>query len=339
MKQMPIGYYFIVAASVIVVLAGIKSASALVIPFLLSLFIAIILSPSYSYLRSKKVPDFFSLVIVLVSFVVILGLIAGLVGSSVQDFSANIDNYTQKLTKYYVSLVEFAANFGLSLSTDELASFVNSKQIMVFASSFIKSMGSVFTNGFVILLSVAFMLLESQSFAKKVMVADKNSVTFEHIQTIFSKIKKYMMLKSLMSLATGFIIWLALRFMGVDYPFLWATLAFLLNFIPNIGSIIAAIPAVLIALVQLGSMSASLVALVYLLTNITIGSILEPRVMGRGLGLSTLVVFLSLLFWGWLLGLVGMLLSIPLTIMAKIVLSENRSTRWIAVMLGTGEVE
>jgi predicted PurR-regulated permease PerM len=126
-------------------------------------------------------------------------------------------------------------------------------------------------------------------------------------------------------------------FIGTDYALLWGVLAFLFNFIPNIGSIIAAIPAVLITLVQLGGFSALIVAAFYIVINITIGSILEPKVMGKGLGISTLVVFLSLIFWGWLLGMVGMLLSIPLTIMAKIIFAANENTKWLAVLLGSGE--
>jgi AI-2 transport protein TqsA len=124
-----------------------------------------------------------------------------------------------------------------------------------------------------------------------------------------------------------------LSLIGVDFAPTWGLLAFLLNFIPNIGSIIAAVPAILLALIQLGLPSALLTLLGYLVVNITIGNFLEPRVMGRSLGLSTLVVFLSLLFWGWVLGPIGMVLSVPLTMIAKIALAANEDTRWLAVLL------
>jgi predicted PurR-regulated permease PerM len=337
MKQEKIGYYFIVVASLIIILAGLKSASTLIIPFLLSLFIAIILEPSYSYLKSKKFPDIIALGIVILSFIFFLSLIGSLIGTSVHDFSSNIDNYTLKLNAYYLNIAQYANGFGFTLPLEEFHTLVNSKQVMLMASSFIKSIGSMFTNGFVIILTVAFMLLESQSFASKIVYLDTKKETAEHINTIFSKIKEYMMLKALISFLTGVVVWIVLSIVGTDYSFLWAVLAFLLNFIPNIGSIIAAVPAVLITLVQLGSISALLVSSFYIAINVIIGSIIEPKVMGRGLGLSTLVVFLSLLFWGWLLGMIGMLLSIPLTIMAKIVLQENPSTKWIAVLLDQGE--
>ncbi|WP_418640546.1 AI-2E family transporter [Sulfurimonas sp. ST-27] len=337
MKEHKIGYYFIVMASVVIVLAGIKSASVIIIPFLLSLFIAIILSPLYNYFKSKSIPDIVSVTLVITVFILFLALIAKLVGNSVHDFSANIDTYAQKLAQYYQLISHYTASFGIEISTEDIANLINMKQAMKFATSIIQSMGAMFTNGFIIILTVIFMLLESQYFVKKVELADGHQETMAHIERIFSKIKNYMVLKALISLFTGAIIWMSLYFLGTDYAFLWGVLAFMLNFIPNIGSIIAAIPAVLITLVQLGGMSALAVMVLYTVINIVIGSILEPKIMGKGLGLSTLIVFLSLMFWGWLLGIVGMLLSIPLTIMAKIIFDANQNTQWIGVLLGTGD--
>jgi predicted PurR-regulated permease PerM len=134
---------------------------------------------------------------------------------------------------------------------------------------------------------------------------------------------------------TGLVVTGGLMLIGVDYALLWGLIAFLLNYVPNIGSIIAAIPAVLLALVQLGPVHAALVAGLYLIINVVMGNAVEPRLMGKSLGLSTLVVFLSLVFWGWVLGPVGMLLSVPLTMIMKIALEVNPSTRWLAIILGS----
>jgi len=337
MKEHKIGYYFIVMASVVIVLAGIKSASVVIVPFLLSLFIAIILSPLYNYFKSKGVADILSVTLVITVFILFLAFIAKLVGTSVHDFSANINTYAQKLSVYYQLIAGYADSLGIGISTDDIANLINMKQAMKFATSIIQNMGAMFTNGFIIILTVVFMLLESHYFVKKVELIDEHKETMAHIETIFSKIKNYMVLKALISLLTGAIVWISLYFLGTDYAFLWAVLAFMLNFIPNIGSIIAAIPAVLITLVQLGGMSAFFVVILYTVINVVIGSIFEPKIMGKGLGLSTLIIFLSLMFWGWLLGVVGMLLSIPLTIMAKIIFDANKNTRWIGILLGTGE--
>ncbi|MDH4945269.1 AI-2E family transporter [Sulfurimonas sp. C5] len=335
MKEKQIGYYFIVLASVVVVLAGIKNASSIIVPFLLSVFIAIILAPTFTYLKSKKIPSSLALIAVLGVFLLVVLFVVKLISTSVYQFSVNVDDYTEKLVIYYEYIASFLQSFGYSISIESLSEMLNAKQIMKFVSSMVQGVGSLFTNGFVIILTVAFMLLESETFIRKVQVSSQDSL--EHIEEIFHKIKHYMVIKSLISFATAFVIYIALQLIGTDYPFLWAVLAFLLNFIPNIGSILAAVPAVLISLVQLGFMSASIVAGVYVLVNIVIGSIVEPKVMGKGLGVSTLVVFLSLIFWGWLLGIVGMFLSIPLTIMAKIIFNANEKTKWLALMLGDGD--
>jgi predicted PurR-regulated permease PerM len=336
-KETPIGYYFIVMASIVIVLAGVKFAASIIVPFLLSLFIAIILSPSYTFLKKRGLGDALSLTIVISIFLIFLALIGKLIGASVHQFSQNIDLYTQKLSTYYQSLETLSETIGIAIPASEFSTLINSKQIMHYTTAFIEGIGALFTNGFVVILTVVFMLMESKNFINKIEFADGKKETMKHIDAIFTQIKSYMVIKALISLLTGFIVWIGLKTIGTDYAFLWGVLAFLLNFIPNIGSIIAAVPAVLITLVQLGPLSAVIVGVLYLMVNIIIGSIVEPKVMGKGLGLSTLVVFLSLIFWGWLLGMVGMLLSIPLTIMAKIIFHANKNTRWIAVLLGTGE--
>ena len=337
MTESRVGYSFIVMASVVVVLAGVKSASGIIIPFLLSLFIAIILSPSYNFFKKKGMPEAISLLLVISIFLTFLALVAKLIGTSVTDFSANINTYAEQLSSNYSSISSYLEGFGVILPVEEFSKLVDAKRVMTFGTTVLQSMGSMFTNGFVIILTVVFMLLESSHFVEKIDFADGKRDTMTHIKEIFQKIKRYMVLKALISILTGFVVWIALAFIGTDYAFLWGVMAFMFNFIPNIGSIIAAVPAVLITLVQLGSFSALLVTALYTAVNVVIGSFIEPKVMGKGLGLSTLVVFLSLLFWGWLLGIVGMLLSIPLTIMAKIAFDAHENTKWISVLLGTGE--
>jgi len=336
MQQKELGYYFIVMASVVIILAGAKIASEIIVPFLLSLFIAIILSPSYNFFNKKGLPNILSLSIVIGLFIFFIIFVAKIIGSSVQEFSSNIDFYNQQLLNIFSSFTNYILKIGIEIPVEDISNIINTKQIMNFSTTLIKSIGSMFANGFVILLTVIFMMLESNYFTKKLEYANLKSLSINHTDEIINQIKEYMVLKALISLLTGFIIWAALTLVGTDYPFLWATLAFLLNFIPNIGSIIAAVPAVLLTLVQLGGVSALIVSIIYIAVNIIIGSVVEPKVMGKGLGLSTLVVFLSLVFWGWLFGMVGMLLSIPLTIIAKIIFNANDSTRWIAVFLGTG---
>ncbi|MEA1920910.1 MAG: AI-2E family transporter [Campylobacterota bacterium] len=328
---------FIVMAAVIVVLAGIKSAAVIVEPFLLSMFIAIIFAPLFGWLNDRGLPSAISLIVVVVLIVFIIGLVGILIGSSVDSFSNNLPFYEQRLHEQFQAIIVTLDSYGIEVPKEELGAIFDTHKLMRVAAGGLKSLGGMLTNGLVIILTVVFMLLESIHLAKKIDEADGEKNTVVYLDDILDKIKKYMVLKTFVSLLTGALVWTMLMLFEIDYPVLWAVFAFLLNYIPNIGSLIAAFPAVLLAIVQFGFIPAIEIAIGYIVINIVIGSILEPKIMGSGLGLSTLVVFLSLIFWGWLLGPVGMLLSIPLTIMAKIIFDSQPNTRWIAIMLGTGE--
>jgi len=168
-------------------------------------------------------------------------------------------------------------------------------------------------------------------------MAVSTNASVDYLSKIINSIRNYLSIKTMTSLLTGILVWVSLAIIGVDYAIIWALIAFLFNYIPNIGSIIAALPAVLFALVQLGFGGIIWTTLVFVVVNLVVGNVIEPKMMGKGMGLSTFVVFASLIFWGFLLGTVGMFLSVPLTMSIKIVLEQNENTRWVAVFLGTDE--
>jgi AI-2 transport protein TqsA len=326
----------LILASIVIVLAGIKAASVIVVPFILSLFIAMSCSPLITWASKYKVPRPIAIVLVILLIVVFGFVLAGLVGQSMNEFSHNLPKYRAQLVDEFAWLIGQADKLNLKFDKQQLLSYLDPGMAMNMVSTLLSSLGGVLTNFLLILLIVVFMLFEADSIPRKVHIAlDDPDMKIKHIDKFLVSVKNYLAIKTLVSLATGLIIGLWLYFLGLDHFMLWAMLAFLLNYIPNIGSIIAAIPAVLLAVVQLGTGSAGLVALGYVLTNTIMGNIIEPRYMGRGLGLSTLVVFLSLIFWGWLLGTVGMLLSVPLTMIVKIALESNQNTRWIALLLAS----
>jgi len=330
-SRQPVGYFFIVFASVIIVLAGIKLAAVIVVPFLLAIFLSIILAPLFEWLKSLGLPDIFSIIMVILLLITLIALVTVLVGNSVQDFSNNLPIYEVKLEASFQHTIDFLESFGLDLPNDEMLKMFDPKTTVRYIAGTLKNFGSIITKSLMIILMVVFMLLEMSHFQRKFFTSEnKNS---NQLHEIAAKIKHYMMLKAIISMVTGIIVSLMLMVIGVDYYILWGLVAFLLNFIPNIGSIIAAVPAVILGLIQLGPAMALVIAVGYISINIIIGSIIEPRIIGKGLGLSTLVVFLSLIFWGWLLGPIGMLLSIPLTIMIKIALDSQENTKWIATLL------
>ncbi len=329
------GRLLVSLAAFVVIVAGMKAASSLLVPFLLALFIAIIIAPAFNWLQRCGLPAGIALLGVIIALVMVVMLFGALLGNSMDEFLRTLPTYQARLRETTTGLIRWLGERGLEISGDTVSQYLDPGKAMKLVSNMLSSMGGLLTNGFLILITVIFLLLEASSFPDKWRVASSNAdSTLEDFRAAASNINHYMGIKTLTSLVTGVAIagWLFL--LGIDYPVLWGTLAFLLNFVPNIGSIIAAVPAVVLALVQGGVTQTLLVMAGYAVVNIGIGTFAEPRFMGRGLGLSTLVVFLSLVFWGWVLGPVGMLLSVPLTITAKIALDSNADTRWMAVMLG-----
>ena len=325
------------AAAFVVVVAGVKMAETLLVPFFLSVFIALIFSPLLSWLKVKKVPGGLSICLITGCVVLISWLIGVLVGSSVGDFRKNLPGYEYRLQEMSAVLLHWLSNFGLTFNAGQMRESFNPGAIMQIAGNTLTSFGSVLTNTFMILLTVIFILAEEVGFSEKLQLArSSNKLANDGLTHFLDSVHSYLGIKSLLSLLTGGLVTIILWQLGVDYPVVWGLIAFLLNFIPTVGPIIAAIPPILLALIQLGPLTAGLVAASYLAINVLIGNVLEPRLIGRSLNLSPLVVFLSLVFWGWILGPVGMLLSVPLTIMIKIALENDQNTRWIGLMLGAG---
>ena len=323
-------------AAFIIIVAGMKSATVIVVPFLLALFLSIICVPSLFWMQKKGIPSILAILVLMFGVVCIQMLLVTLVSSSIADFSQNIPFYQERLKTLTFESLKVLSRYGVELEADKLTQIFNPSRILKFVANTLNGLGGVLTNTFLVFLTFIFILSEAAGFPNKLraILNDKNSDLGQYTQ-ITAGVKKYLGIKTLTSTATGFMIFIWLSVQGVDFPVMWGVFAFLLNYIPNIGSIIAAVPAVLLTLIQLGPLPAGIAALGFLLVNILVGSVIEPKVMGQGIGLSALVVFLSLTFWGWVLGPVGMLLSVPLTMAVKIVLGESESTKWLSILLGS----
>jgi len=328
-------------AALIIILAGVVYAKSIITPFLLALFISIVCEQPISWLEKRKLPRWLALIIVLIGLIFIFSGFAFLIGETVSSFSGNLSKYESTLTDISSSFIQFLNEKGMNIHQDQIFTIVQPAKILEFTASALNTLISMMGNTFLIFLIVLFTLTEFGSFAikaKAVLVGSDKSVSY--FSTILQNIRHYLGIKTLICLLTGILVYLALLIIGVDYPLLWALIAALMNYIPNIGSIIAALPAVLFALIQLGIGGAIWTLASFMVVNNVLGNFIEPKIMGRGLGLSTLVVFLSLLFWGFIFGTVGMFLSVPFTMTIKIILEQNQKTKWIALILGTpGEAE
>ncbi|MDF1763172.1 MAG: AI-2E family transporter [Oleibacter sp.] len=322
------------AAALVIVIAGIKSAASILIPFLLSIFIALLSAPLMRWLTQRHVPQVISLVIILVGFLLFGTMLATFIGRTVNAFYQDVPLYEDKLQALTSQSVAWLQSHGIDVADNVLREYVNPGAVIKMVANVFNGLGGVLANTFLILFTVIFILLEASSFPIKLRKAlGEHTQALEHFKRFSQLVQKYLVIKTLVSLMTGATIGIALAIIGVDYAVMWALIAFLLNYIPNIGSIIAAVPAVLVALIQLSVGEALITALVFVVANTVFGNVVEPKMMGRSLGLSTLVVFVSLIFWGWVLGPVGMLLSIPLTMVVKIAMETSTRTRWVATML------
>ena len=324
-----------VVAAIVVIVAGMRAASPILVPFLVSIFIAVVSAPVLRWLQDRGLPMWLALVLVVCAIAVLILAVVTLVGSSVTDFSQKIPEYHARLLDIKRDCVGWLEGHGIKIKRQVDQEGLDPMRLFGFVTGTVNSLSGVFANTLLILLTVVFLLIEASTLPAKLQTMPGDIRARQlRMAKIAEDIRRYMVIKTWVSLLTGGLATGLLMIIGVDYALMWGLLAFFLNFVPNIGSVIAAVPAVLLALAQLGIAPAIYVTLGYVAINLVIGNVVEPRLMGRGLGLSTLVVFVSLVFWGWILGPVGMVLSVPLTMIVKIYLESNEQTRWMAVMLG-----
>lgn len=325
-----------VLASLVIVIAGLVAAKAVILPMILSLFVSIICLKPIFWMEKKGIPYTLAVIFTLLIVCLLFVSLGGVIGSSFSQFMTKMPLYQIQLDQKMKTILDSLESLGLGIDTKELLVQIEPEKLFALTTTALGEVGSFLSDFFLIFLITIFILLEAKIFVVKGKLLDQGGhLKMASISKIGKEIRNYLFLKTIISIATGLFIWLWLWVIGVDYPILWGVVAFMLNYIPNIGSIIAAVPAILLALIQFGVGASVWVSVGYLLVNMIMGNFIEPKVMGSGLGLSTLVVFLSLLVWGFVFGSVGMFLSVPLTIVLKIMLESNESTRWLAIMLGT----
>ena len=327
--------YLVIAAALVIIVAGIAQARSVVVLFLVSIFFAILGAPPVLWLKRKRIPSLVAVLLVTAGMITILLIVGVLVGASLNSFSNSLPFYQMRIQEQLLDFKALLASKGIPVTDKILLEYVNPAAVMNLTAGLLAGLSAVLSNIVLILLTVTFILLEVSSFPVKLraILGDPQAI-FPQYKRFVADIQRYMVMKTFISLSSGILTGFWLWLLGVDFPVLWGFLAFLLNYVPNLGSIIAAVPAILLALIQFGIGRALLATAGYLAVNIILENMIEPKLMGRRLGLSALVVFLSLIFWGSLLGLIGMVLSIPLTMILKLACESNESTRWLAVLLG-----
>ncbi len=318
----------------IIIVAGLRAASSVTVPLMLAIFFSIVCGPPITKLQ-RWMPFGVALSLILAALLAVFITIPVLIGTALRQVINDLPDFQDELLTLEGAVIERLRGWGLDVPSDDLMDVFDAGSVTSMLAGFLNGLLKTFGDGVIVLVLVAFMLAESAWFSAKLAVIEGGSgEASRRIAEVIHNVHRYVAIKTVLSVATGLCVWAGLTVLGIDHALVWGFLAFLLNYIPNIGSIVAGVPPVLLALIQHGIGTAVWVVLLYGVVNQLLGSILEPRLQGRGLGLSPLVVFVSLLFWGWVFGPVGMLLSAPITMMIKVGLEVFPETRWIAIFLG-----
>lgn len=326
--------FVLLLAATVVVVAGLRAGRDILLPSALALFLAILSLPIMLWFQRKGVPGPLAIFLAVLADIAIFGAIVLLAAQSVADFQNQIPNYAAILQSRIDEIVAALELRGIP-AREYVGGVVGADAVAALFQSLFGQVTVFFRSAFVVVFILVFMLAEASNFPKKfrAVIGD-----YEGDLTRFTKISGevfgYLIIKTAVSLVTGVTIGLWAWIMKLDFPILLGLIGFLLNYVPIIGSILAALPGVSLALIQHGAIGPAIVVAVgYLVINTIFGNLIEPHLQGRRLGISTLIVVLSLLFWAWAWGPVGALLAVPLTMVVKIVLENTEDLRWVAVLL------
>ena len=310
-------------------------------PFLIALFLSFLFETPINLMRRIKIPKVVAILIILIFTFVFFYLIGLLIYSNVNSFMEEFPvSYEQKFQKFYedtldklkipeVDLEEYYENINWS---ELLQKFSIPKLLSTSVGSFINFLANLF----LILLFMVYILLGREDLLKRIAKAfpqdeQKFLIVYENINT---GIQRYVATKALISLGTGLSATIILIIFGVDFAWVWGLLTFLLNFIPNIGSIVATLPPILVAIFQFGGLFPAVwLALLLISVQITWGNVVEPAVMGRSLNMSPLVVIVSLIFWGFIWGAIGMILAVPISSAIQIICANIDSLKPISIIM------
>ena len=324
----------VVCAAIVIVIAGMRFASGILAPLLMAGFISIVCSVPLFWLKRHG----FNSTVALILIVAALGLtgaaIFGLIADSLDEFSSALPRYKENLGQLYVNLAAFLSRWGVEVPLEGLREQLNPNSLIRFLNYMLNGLSNILGDGLIVFLAVLFILTEVATLPEKLRSTLKNpEESMAYFESFINKVIHYLGLKAATSLLTAVCVAVILLLLDIDYVFLWAVLAFFLNFIPYVGSVLAGLPAVVLGLIDHGVWVALWATLGYVAINIIVGNVIETRWMGEGLNLSSFVVFVSLIFWGWVLGPTGMFLSIPLTMSITIALESNPETRAMARLM------
>ncbi len=320
----------VIAAALCVLAASLRAVQNVLAPLVAAMFFSLVITTPVPWL-AKRLPQWLAVLLVAIATVVFFGLVVALTPRWISTLVEIFDIHSNTLNTSKDQLGSVLAWLGLGANALDMSAGVSSEWLLdASARAFRLVSGTV-----LVLVLLGFVVSELAGFRTKLEAAlGPSSNSLAMLDRVSDRLTGYFFIKTIASAVTGVLVAISCAVAGLPVPELWGLIAFLLNYAPTIGSFVAAVPAVLLAFVMLEWWQATLLAGVYLVINITIGSIIEPKILGERMGISPLVVLISLVVWGWILGPIGLLLAVPLTMICKLVLEQTNGLKAIAVLLG-----
>ncbi|SCL74889.1 Transport of quorum-sensing signal protein [Methanoculleus chikugoensis] len=326
----------IVGAAVVIVLAGVRAATPILAPLLVAVFFAMITAPVMVWLTRRRVPR------ILAAILVVAGLI-GLFAGAIAFLGVALTGFIRSLPGYQASLEEeiaVLADYGIDPGTFTIWDYIDQGFVLQQVAGIAREVGSIAVDAFLVLVGIGFLLLEAPRLTTVLArYLGAESAPYRHLAQSGRLLIEYVIVRTKVNLITGVGTGLFLTLLGVDFAVLWGFIAFVLSYVPYIGLVVAAIPPTLLALIEFGPAGAVAVIAAVALIDAAAENLVLPRMAGRDLNLSPFVVLFSVVFWGFILGAVGIFLAIPLTIAVKLFLESWKETRWIGEIMGSGERE
>ncbi|MBN2651028.1 MAG: AI-2E family transporter [Spirochaetales bacterium] len=337
--------------TIVVVSVVFKYASAIFLPLIVAVLLSYIFSPVVKVFEKIKIPRLIAILLVLLLFAGIITLIGNFLYLSIESFAKKFDKYQQTFVMLFNDLSEKSIVLLEKMNIDVEDNEVFSLRAVLESINWKNSISNItakfatFASSFsVVMLFLVFLLLEKPLLKKKLFMiysGEKRERALKVFNDINDQVVKYLGLKFVVSFATGIISYLLLALIGLDFAGLWGFLAFLLNFIPSIGSLFVIIIVTFMGLVQFGAVGdwGRFVAVAVAIngTQFIIGNFIDPRLQGQKLNLSPIIILFSLFFWGWIWGVVGMFLAVPLMVIIKIVIETIPGLEHFGVMMGSGQ--
>ncbi len=335
-----------------IVLAGMKIAAGVLVPVVYGFFLAVLSYPLVRWLRKHRVP---STVALGLAMLVNLALLGGLLTVGVRlliSFWGDLPRYLRGLERYLNDAAAWLEGQGIDGAKNIVAGMFDWNTLVGYAANqdVMKTLGGVLGTTFgtlatvfgsliMTLIVMMFILMEAQGTQSRLQAVNRSGgPDFTGLMRSATDIQKYLGVKTLISALTGLMAGFWCWAFDLQYPLLWALLAFLFNFIPAVGSTAACLPAIVEALVQHGPTHAIVIAVGYGGINFCLDNFVQPTMLGNRFGISPLVVILSVIFWGWLWGPLGMFLAVPLTMVLKVLLDNSSEFRWISVAMAKKKV-